>query len=128
MDEEFKKRQKMILESGIVEAYQYALRRLCENGLPLHNYFESCANYILEYDLIRQGIFNNNTKRKLNENLSNNFEDENNIDNSLNNNLSREINKNDFGNIFQIQINISPIFGYKISQSPITSIYIHHFF
>ena len=108
MDEEFKKRQKMILESGIVEAYQYALRRLCENGLPLYNYFESCANYILEYDLIRQGIFNNNTKRKLNENLSNNFEDENNIDNSLNNNLSREINKNDFGNIFQIQINISP--------------------
>ena len=91
MDEEFKKRQKMILESGIVEAYQYALRRLCENGLPLHNYFESCANYILEYDLIRQGIFNNKTKRELNENLSNNIEDENNIDNSLNNNLSKEM-------------------------------------
>ena len=108
MDEEFKKRQKMILESGIVEAYQYALRRLCENGLPLHNYFESCANYILEYDLIRQGIFNNKTKRELNENLSNNIEDENNIDNSLNNNLSKEFNKNDFGNHFQIQINISP--------------------
>ena len=108
MDEEFKKRQKMILESGIVEAYQYALRRLCENGLPLHNYFESCANYILEYDLIRQGIFNNKTKRE--EILSNNLEEENNdnINNSLNNNLSRELNKNDFENSFRFQINISP--------------------
>ena len=108
MDEEFKKRQKMILESGIVEAYQYALRRLCENGLPLHNYFESCANYILEYDLIRQGIFNNKTKRE--EILSNNLEEENNdnVNNSLNNNLSRELNKNDFENSFRFQINISP--------------------
>ena len=107
MDEELKKRQKMILESGIVEAYQYTLRRLCENGLPLHNYFESCANYILEYDLIRQGIFNNKSKRESNENLSKNLEEENNID-LYNNNLSNELNKNDFENNFRFQINISP--------------------
>ena len=107
MDEELKKRQKMILESGIVEAYQYTLRRLCENGLPLHNYFESCANYILEYDLIRQGIFNNKTKRESNENLSKNLDEENNND-LYNNNLSSELNKNDFENNFRFQINISP--------------------
>ena len=26
---------------------------MCENGLPVEKYFDLCANYILEYDLIR---------------------------------------------------------------------------
>ena len=26
-----------------------------ENGLPVEKYFDLCANYVLEYDLIRHG-------------------------------------------------------------------------
>ena len=31
------------------------IKKLCENGLPVEKYFDLCANYILEYDLIRHG-------------------------------------------------------------------------
>ena len=28
---------------------------MCENGLPVEKYFDLCANYILEYELMRHG-------------------------------------------------------------------------
>ena len=50
------------------------MKRLCETGLPLNNYFDACANYILEYDLIRQGVIPKN--QNFNSNLS--FDNQNN--------------------------------------------------
>ena len=29
------------------------IKKLCENGLPVEKYFDLCANYILEYEIIR---------------------------------------------------------------------------
>ena len=29
-----------------------AIKKLCENGLPIEKYFDLCANYILEYEII----------------------------------------------------------------------------
>ena len=63
------------------------IRKLCENGLPTEQYFDLCAKYILEYDLIRRsGLLTESTEDYLK--IPNN----NNINHNDNNN-KKTINK-----------------------------------
>ena len=74
------------------------IRRLCEEGLPIEKYFDLCANYILEYDLIRksgivttEGTLDENQNINKNNNINNiNSNNNNNIIKVENNNLSIE--------------------------------------
>ena len=92
------------------------MKRLCETGLPLNNYFDACANYILEYDLIRQGVIPKN--QNFNSNLS--FDNQNNkntINPNNNNQKYQDLtyrNKQDINNrvnfdvILKLTLQISP--------------------
>ena len=64
------------------------IKKLCETGLPVEKYFDLCANYILEYELIRQGgVIPEILSEENNKNDSNSSLKEN-------NNRKIEINKN----------------------------------
>ena len=98
------------------------MKRLCETGLPLNNYFDACANYILEYDLIRQGIIpkNQNSNSNLsfdNQNNKNTINSNNNINNNNNNQNNQNLthkkkqninNRVNFDVILKLTLQISP--------------------
>ena len=90
------------------------MKRLCETGLPLNNYFDACANYILEYDLIRQGIIppnqnsnsnlsfdNQNNKNKINNNKQNNQDLINKKKQNINNRVNIDV-------LLKLKLQISP--------------------
>ena len=94
------------------------MKRLCETGLPLNNYFDACANYILEYDLIRQGIIppnqnsnsnlsfdNKNNKNKINSNNNNNNQNNQNLTHKKKQNINNRIN---FDVLLKLTLQISP--------------------
>ena len=59
------------------------IRKLCEDGLPVDQYFDLCANYILEYELIRksgimtEGTIDENQKNTINNINTNEINDNN---------------------------------------------------
>ena len=94
------------------------MKRLCETGLPLNNYFDACANYILEYDLIRQGIIppnqnsnsnlsfdNQNNKNKINSNNNNNNQNNQDLINKKKQNINNRIN---IDVLLKLKLQISP--------------------
>lgn len=38
--------------SGIIDAYEYVLRKLISEGLPEEKVYEKCATYLLEYEKV----------------------------------------------------------------------------
>jgi hypothetical protein len=61
-------------ESGINDGYECmhiilivdVLRKLCSDGLPTQNYFELCANYLLEYEnLLKENKLRNRKLKDL---------------------------------------------------------------
>lgn len=57
--ENFKAAQQVLFDSGIVHAYEYALRKLSQDTEPSKGYFEKCARFVLEY----QGLVKENETR-----------------------------------------------------------------
>ena len=47
--------------SGIIDGYEYTLRRLIEANLPTENVYEKCAYFLLEYQKL---ILDNNIRSK----------------------------------------------------------------
>ena len=47
--------------SGIIDGYEYTLRRLIEANLPRENVYEKCAYFLLEYQKL---ILDNNIRAK----------------------------------------------------------------
>lgn len=47
--------------TGIIDAYEYVLRKLIEDSLPKENVYEKCARYLLEY---KELVLQNNIRAK----------------------------------------------------------------
>ena len=47
--------------SGIIDAYEYVLRRLIADNLPMNQVYEKCARYLLEYQKL---VLENNIRAK----------------------------------------------------------------
>ena len=47
--------------SGIIDAYEYVIRKLIEDNLPRNQVYEKCARYLLEYQKL---LLENNIKAK----------------------------------------------------------------
>ena len=75
--------------------YIDAIKKLCENGLPVEKYFDLCANFILEYDLIRHGgIIHEISSEDNYKNESNSLKDNKNKDNNPNTTTEEKLKKN----------------------------------
>ena len=61
--------------SGIIDAYEYVLRKLIQDNLPRNQVYEKCARYLLEYQKL---LLENNIRAKNAQSFFNlaNFEDE----------------------------------------------------
>ncbi len=51
-----KNAQKILEESGMIEAYKYLIKNLCKNGMPEGNVYDYCSDFIKNFERVWQKI------------------------------------------------------------------------